>query len=923
MTDRDERPDPDAPLPRVRAEEARQRRARLKVYLGYAPGVGKTFTMLESARELLASGTEVVVGVVETHGQYDTASLVLGLPLLPRRKVEHQGRVLEELDLDAALARRPAVLLVDDLPHGNAPGSRHEKRWQDILDLLDAGIDVHTTLNVQHIESLNDVVAQITTVRVRETVPDALLERADEIELVDIPPEELLRRLGDGKVHVPDQAARAIDHFFRRGNLLALRQLALRRTADRVDVDMRAYREEHAIDTPWPAAERILVCVGPSPASARLVRATCRMAAGLRAPWVAAYVELLQAPPDTGAKERIDAHLRLAESLGGEVARLTAARIGDALLDYARRHNITRIVLGKPTHARILDRLRSSVLDDVVRGSGEIDVHVLSGDTMGPEEAPRDRGAGAGPRAGFLWAVALVGATTGVAHLARTYVAPPDVAMMYLLTVVLVATRVGRGPSIAAAALSVAAYDFFFVEPHFTLAVSDVRNVLTFVMMFAAGLLLSSLTLRIRSQELSAREREQRTAALYTLSRDLGAATDAAGLAAVLTRHVSELLRCSAAVVLPDDAGDLGVASATPSMPRGIEEAGVTRWVMEHGRPAGLGTGTLPGAAVACFPLGSGPAVLGVLAIAPPGGKPLGTDERHTMLAFARQTAIALSRARLAEEAKTSALRARTEELRSSLLSTVSHDLRTPLATITGAATTLRDPTAELSPQQRADLLESICEEADRLERLVRNLLEMTRIESGGIDLKREWLPIEEVIGAALTRLEARLAGRPVTVDLPPDLPFVSVDPLLMEQVFVNLLDNAEKHTPRDAPIEIHAREGDGDVTVEVLDRGPGLVPGTESKVFEKFFRGPAREAFGAGLGLAICKGVAEAHGGSIVAENREGGGAVFRLRLPFSGPPPVVPSLRGAELDEGADDDGSGRMAGPPPAGAFAKEEP
>lgn len=903
MTDRDDRPDPDALLSRVRAEEARQRRARLKVYLGYAPGVGKTFTMLENARELLASGTEVVVGIVDTHGRYDTAALVLGLPLLPRRKVEQKGRTLEELDLDAALARRPSVILVDELPHTNAPGSRHEKRWQDVLDLLDAGIDVHTTMNVQHIESLNDVIAQITTVRVRETVPDALLERADEIELVDIPPEELLRRLQDGKVYVPEQAARAIDHFFRRGNLLALRELALRRAADRIDADMRAYRDEHAIDAPWPAAERILVCVGPSPASARLVRATRRMAAGLRAPWIAAYVELLGAPPDAGAKQRIDAHLRLAESLGAEVVRLTGARIGDALLHYARRQNVTRIVLGKPTHARILDRLRSSVLDDVVRGSGDIDVHVLSGDTMGPEEAPRAR-AGEARRSGFVWAAALVGVTTGIAHLARTYVAQPDVAMLYLLTVVLVATRVGRGPSIFAAALSVGAYNFFFVPPYFTLRVHDLRNLLTFAMMFAAGLLLSALTIRIRSQEQSAREREQRTAALYTLSRDLGAATDAPGLANVLTRHVSELLRCSAAVILPDDAGNLSVASATPSMPRGVEKEGVSHWVMEHGRPAGLGTGTLPGTPIACFPLGSGPAVLGVLAIAPPDGKPLGTEERHTMLAFARQAAVALSRARLAEEVKTSALRARTEELRSSLLSTVSHDLRTPLATITGAATTLRDPTAALSEQQRADLLESICEEADRLERLVRNLLEMTRLEAGGIELKREWLPIEEVIGAALTRLENKLAGRKVTVELPPDLPLVSVDPLLMEQVFVNLLDNADKHTPPDAPIEILAREGDGDVTVEVLDRGPGLVPGTESKVFEKFFRGPSREAFGAGLGLAICKGVVEAHGGSIVAENREGGGAVFRLRLPFSGPPPVVPSGRGEDLEAAGEDE-------------------
>ncbi|MBK8258074.1 MAG: sensor histidine kinase KdpD [Polyangiaceae bacterium] len=893
MTERDDRPDPDKLLARVSAEEARHRRAKLKVYLGYAPGVGKTFTMLENAREMLASDKEVVVGLVETHGRYDTASLVLGLPLLPRRAIEYKGKIVEEFDLEAALERRPAVVLVDELAHHNAPGSRHDKRWRDVMDLLDAGIDVHTTLNVQHIESLNDVIEQITTVRVRETVPDAVLERADEIELVDIPPEELVKRLKDGKVYVPEQAATAIDHFFRRGNLLALRELALRKAADRVDLDVRAYREEHSIDIPWPAGERILVCVGPSPASARLVRATRRMAAGLRAAWVAVYVEDLRVPLDAKAKERTDAHLRLAESLGAEVVRLSGVGVGEALLTYARRHNVTRIVLGKPTHARILDRLRSSVLDDVVRGSGPIDVHVISGDRLDESTQAPPPPRRLEPRGGFLWAIGLVSAVTLVAHLARSFVAEPDVAMMYLLTVVLVATRVGRGASILSAALSVAAYDFFFVPPHFTFAINEARHLLTFAMMFGAGLLLSSLTIRIRQQERGAREREQRTAALFTLSRELGGVTDAVGVATTLSKQVSELLGCGAATVLPDDAGILHVAAVAGSVPKGIENDGVTQWVMEHGQVAGLGTGTLPGTTFTCVPLGSSPAVLGVLVVVPPDGRPLPTEERHSVMAFARQCAVALSRARLAEEAKTSALRARTEELRSSLLSTVSHDLRTPLATITGAATTLRDKTVQLSEDQRSDLLESITDEADRLERLVRNLLEMTRIESGGIEVKREWLPLEEVIGAALTRLESKLASRKVQVILPPDLPLVSVDPLLMEQVFVNLLDNAEKHTPPNSPIEIRAMEGDGDVTVEVLDRGPGLPRGTESKVFEKFFRGPSREAFGAGLGLAICKGVADAHGGSIVAENREDGGAVFRIRLPFSGPPPLVPSSR------------------------------
>jgi two-component system sensor histidine kinase KdpD len=915
MSHRQDRPEHDALVSPAQAGEGPARRARLKLYLGYAPGVGKTFTMLEAARELLSAGTRVLVGIVETHGRYDTASLVLGLPLLPRKRLEHRGHTVEELDLEAALARRPQVLLVDELAHTNAPGSRHEKRWQDVLDLLDAGIDVHTTMNVQHVESLNDVIAQITTLRVRETVPDQLLDRADEVELVDLAPEELLRRLAEGKVYLPEQAARAVDHFFRRGNLLALRELALRRAAERVDADVMAYREEHAIQTPWPAAERILVCVGPSPASARLVRAARRMAAGLRAPWVAAYVERGQGPPlDREAKERIEAHLRLAESLGGEVVRLAGARVGEALLDHARRHNVTRIVLGKPTHARLRDLVRGSLLDDVVRGSGDIDVHVISGDAPAPASGARERRP-ASPRwsRGYGWTVLLVGVATGVSWVGRTYVALPDVVMLFLLTIGLVATRFGRGPSLLAAALSVATYDFFFVPPYFTFAVSEARHVLTFAVMFGAGLLLSTLTLRIRRQERSAREREQRTAALYALSRELGTAIDADDVAEVVTRQASDLFECGAAVLLPDEKGSLVAASRAGEMPDDLAKEGVARWVLEHGRAAGLGTGTLPGAAVSCFPLASGPLVLGVLALAPAGGRPLPTEERHILLAFARQAAVALSRAQLAEAARVAALRARTEEIRSSLLSTVSHDLRTPLASITGAATTLRDATAKLDEAQREDLLESICEEAERLERLVRNLLEMTRIESGGIEVKREWVPVEELVGSALTRLESKLLGRSVAIDLPGDLPFVSVDPLLMEQLFLNLLDNADKYTPGSSPIEIRAHAFEGAVVVEVLDRGPGLAPGSEAKVFEKFFRGAARTTPGAGLGLAICKGIAEAHGGTLVAENRAGGGALFRMRLPLFGTPPVV----SRNEDEGRGTDGEENAAAGSPGGA------
>src|SRR5262245_27069275 len=542
MSGREGRPDPDAVLERVRAEEAHGLRGRLRIFLGYSPGVGKTYRMLEGARALRAEGVDVAVGFVETHGRSDTAALLEGLEILPRRVVEHRGTRLEEFDLEAALARKPSVLILDELAHTNAPGGRHEKRWQDALDLLEAGIEVHTTLNVQHLESLNDFVAQITWVRVRETVPDALLNRAEEIELVDLSPEELLERLAQGKVYLPEEAARAKENFFRRGNLLALRELALRRAAERVDAEVRAYRRLHEIRTTWPASERILVCVGPSPSSGRLVRTAYRMAAGLRAPWVAAYVEAVHREPISRAsREHLEATLRLAESLGGSVARLPGGEVAEALLRYAREHNVTRIVVGKPTHPRLRDRLGGSLLDAIVRGSGEIDVHVISGDPGAPEEDREDREA---PREGFgsyAWATLLVAAATGLGVLARSRLALPDLAMVYLLAIMVAAVLFGRGPSLLASALSVAAYDFFFVPPYFTFAVTDPGHLLTFAMMFVVGFLISELTLRLRRGARHALAREEHTATLYALSRELGAALDEEQVSRVVVQKAAEV----------------------------------------------------------------------------------------------------------------------------------------------------------------------------------------------------------------------------------------------------------------------------------------------------------------------------------------------------------------------------------------------
>jgi two-component system sensor histidine kinase KdpD len=882
----DDRPDPDALIARLKDEAADASRARLRLFFGFAPGVGKTYRMLEEARKLKASGRDVVVGVVETHQRKETQAQLEGLPELPRRKIEYRGRMLEELDLDAALARKPEVLLVDELAHTNAPGSRHPKRWQDVLELLDAGIDVYTTVNVQHVESLNDVVAQITHIKVQETVPDSVLERADEIEVIDIAPEALLARLKEGKVYLPAQAERAVQHFFQRKNLLALRELALRRTAQHVDQDVLEYRTEHGVLESWPAGERILVCVGPSPSSDRLIRAAYRLASGLRAPWTAAYVESIERTTD---RDRLEKHLRLAETLGGEVVRLEGAQIAEALLRHARKYNVTRILIGKPTHARLRDRLRGSLLDDVVRGSGSIDVQVIGGVDEKPTSEPRETPPSAAiDFAAYAGATLLVVLTTLIALGLRSLLAVPDLEVLYVAAVILAAVRLGRGPSVLTAALGVAAYDFFFVPPFLTFAVDDARYLLTFGLMFGVGLLVSELTGRIRRQERGAIFREQRTAALYALSRDLGGAERPTETSAIIARHAAQLVDGSAYVLLAEN-GSLREDARHPEGP-GLDqkELGVARWALDHKSAAGLGTGTLPGSRSLSTPLLVGKTPVGVLATIPGSSAPLDQERRAALEALARQAAFALERIQLAEEASRAALRAKTEELRSSLLSTVSHDLRTPLAVITGAATTLLDETegdetgradAELSKATQRELLSSIVTEADRLERLVASLLDMTRLEAGAVALKREWVPLEELAVSALHRV-ARLSTRKVEMTFAPGLPLASVDPVLFEQLFLNLFENAAKYTPSDAPIEVVGELSGQELRVEVRDRGPGIPVGSEERIFEKFVRAHA-EGGGVGLGLPICRAIATAHGGRISARNREGGGAIFTVWVP------------------------------------------
>ncbi|MFI5235401.1 MAG: DUF4118 domain-containing protein [Gemmatimonadales bacterium] len=891
MAPGDRRPDPDLLLAQVQGEEARARRGKLKVVLGAAPGVGKTFAMLETARAKGADGVDVIAGVVETHGRAETMRLLDGLEILPRRETTYHGTTLTEFDLDAALARHPALILVDELAHTNVPGSRHVKRWQDIDELLAAGIDVYTALNVQHLESLNDVVAQITGVTVRERVPDAVLERADEIELVDVTPDVLQQRLREGKVYLPEAAGRALDRFFREGNLIALRELALRRTAERVDAQMRGYMRSRGIDAIWPAGERLLVCVGANPASARLVRTARRMAAGFGATWIAAYVELPGHDRLPAAdREALAANLALATELGAETVTLAGTSTSEEVLAYARRQNVTRIVVGKPTHSRWRDRFRGSLLDELVRGSGEIDVYVISGEEAVARPRTALEPAPALPMTQYLAALGWVVAGTALGLLFRSMLKTIDVAMLYLLVVVAVSARYSRGPAVAASLLCIALFDFCFVPPFYAFSVSDGGYVLTFAVMLLIALAMGRLTDRIRGQAVSARGREERTAALYALSRDLAAATDIEGLRRVVTERARDTFGGEAAVLMPGTDGTFSWPGAPP--PDAEKELGVARWSLEQGRAAGRSTDTLPAARHLFTPLSASGRTVGVLALAAADAAHFKDADRRLLLeAFAGQAGLALERARLADASRRAHVEMEAEQLRTSLLSSLSHDLRTPLAGIEGAATTLLQGDTTIPPAVRRDLAETIVEESQRMTRLVGNLLNMIQVESGSLQAQKEWQPLEEVVGVALIRMAEKLKGHPVSTALPADLPLVPIDGLLIEQVLVNLLENAAKYTLAGTPITIGARAERDAVVVEVADRGAGVPVGQEEQIFNKFHRGHGHAgAGGVGLGLTICRGIIAAHGGRIWALARPGGGAIFRFSLPLDGPPPPLP---------------------------------
>ncbi len=897
----DSRPDPDELLGQIRADEARAARGRLRIYFGSSAGVGKTYAMLLAARQLRAEGVDVVAGVIETHGRVDTAAQMQGIEVMPPALIAYRGRTLPEFDLDAALERRPELILVDELAHSNAPGSRHPKRWQDVDELLAAGIDVYTTLNVQHLESLNDVVGGITGIRVQETLPDTFFDSANEVVMVDTPADELLERLHAGKVYLPAQAERAGRNFFRKGNLMALRELALRRTADRVEDDVQAYRVNQAIESVWKTEAALLCCLGPRDDSEALVRSAARLAQQLAVAWHAVYVETpsLQRLP-SGERERILQTLKLAEELGATTAVLAAQDVATSLVEHARRHNLGKLVIGhnrprpwwrRETFSQRLARLAPDV-DLIQVGEGRSTGHApRTARTADDAPEPIDPRV----RLGYLWAVVGCGATTLVAFPLRHVFDLANIVMLFLLAVVGVAVRCGRGPAVLAAFLNVAAFDFFFVPPQMSFGVSDAQYLLTFAVMLVVGLITGQLTAGLRFEARMATERESRSRALFEVSRELSSVLMTEQVTQIAERAIALEFRARARVFLLDLDEHLQPPASAPDDP--TLDIGTAQWALSHDEAAGLSTDTLPGSAWLYLPLKAPMRARGVLAIQPTDPRLLLVPEqRYQLTTFAGLAAIALERVHYVDVAQHATVQMESERLRNSLLQALSHDLRTPLAAIYGLADML---VAAPLPPEPLEMARAIGAGARRINAMVDNLLDMARLQSGAVQLNRQWQPIEEVVGSALQAMGALLASHHVVTALKPDLPLVNFDAVLIERVLCNLLENAAKYTPAGSTVTLSAAVHGADLRVSVADDGPGLPPGREEALFEKFTRGERESSTpGVGLGLAICRAIVEAHEGRIWVEPGTGAaghrGARFLFTLPLGSPPALPASEEG-----------------------------
>jgi two-component system sensor histidine kinase KdpD len=882
----DSRPNPDALLSSLQREETAKKRGRLKVFLGMSPGVGKTYAMLEAARRELAAGRDVVIGYVETHGRKETDALTAGLPGVPRKTIEHRGLTLTEMDLDAVLARHPQLALVDELAHTNAPGSRHPKRYQDVRELLDAGIDVFTTLNVQHVGSRAEIVREFTGATIQETVPDSVLDEA-EIELVDLPPGELLNRLAEGKVYLPDRAQAAAANFFREGNLIALRELALRVAAEHVGQNVRDYLAARHITGPWKSGQRLLVALSPSPLSESMARWTRRLADNLQAPWLAVFVDTGRRLSDD-EQNRLQKNLALARELGAEVITTSDQDLVDGILRVARQQNVTQIVAGKPAGLQLLEFFRGgSVLGRLIRNSDNIDVCCVRAETGEAAAAPRPFRwrPGSAPRQ-YLGALAVVAGVTVLNFALRNWTGPYALSLVYLMAVVALALFVGRGPIYLAATAGALMWNYFFLPPLYTFYITSFQDALMFIMFFVVALAMGHLTGRLRAQESAEREREERATALYLLTRELAGGKDFTELLGVVIRQLGEVFKADVAVLLPDTnrRAEL-VPYPFGTLEVSEKEAGVSAWAFRNAKPAGCATDTLPSAEGLYMPLVTPTGCVGVIGLRLKNGRALPLQQRNLLENFIHQIALVLDRQRLSDADHTAKLLEESERLSKALLDSISHELRTPIAAITSAASGLEN--LEDNPAVRRALTGEIREASRRLNRLVGNLLDMTRLESGRMTPRLEWCDAGDLVGVALRQLEKELAGHPVTTNLPRELPLVKMDFVLMEQALANLLLNAALHTPAGTRIQIKATAENGELLLSVADNGPGIPADVLPQLFDKFYRAPGAPAGGSGLGLSIVKGFVEAHGGHVSAANRAGGGAEFTIRLPLGQAPP------------------------------------
>jgi two-component system sensor histidine kinase KdpD len=884
------RPNPDDLLAQVKAEEREQKRGKLKIFLGYAPGVGKTFTMLEAAR-LRKKDTDVVIAIVETHGRVETEALLEGLEVIPRRQVEYRGIKLTEMDLDAVLARHPQLAILDELAHENAPGSRHPKRYQDVEELLEAGVDVYTTLNIQHIESGRNAVAQITGIWVRETVPDSFVDNAAEIEMVDLPPDELLKRLKEGKVYIPEQIAPATESFFRKGNLTALRELTMRTAGKHVDEQTLAYMKTHGITGPWPSAERLLVCISSSPGGTRVVRNARRLAYQLGAEWFAIYIEMPDAHLSPSQQERLTSTLRMAERMGAKVSTIQGNNVVSAVTEFAGKNNITKIVVGKSQRNWWQNLWRGSIVNQLIRQSEHFDVYIVGSRGEPAQPEPSLTPAKGHPRnwRGYLLGLGLVVLATLLGQLIHGVFATTTIAMLYLLAVVITAYLWGLGPSILVSVLGVLAFDFFHVPPYLNFRVADTQYIFTFLILLLVGVIISFLALRVRRQTESAKRRESETAALYSLGRDLAVSSDLDSYIRAIIKRAKETFGHDTIIFLPDPQNreTLKLSTSDQNIAVDENELAAAIWAYQHQRIVGHGTDTLPSAKARYLPLVTARGIVGVMAVsAVETSGELTMEQERLLEAYADLAAVAIESILLANEAQNAQVLRNTEKLQTALLNAVSHDLRTPLVSVIGVLSSLQEKGMHLDDAAKMNLIQVAREEAERLNHLITNLLDVSRIEAGAIILSKQPSDVQDLVGAALEQLGNRASSRPINVEIPADLPYVSVDFGLIVQTLVNVLDNALKYSPDGSPIDIKARQIGREMQIEIDDRGVGIPTQDLSHVFDKFYRIQRPDnVTGTGLGLSICKGIIEAHGGRIAAENRPGGGTIIRMVLPVPEP--------------------------------------